>query len=64
MRPPPVYYYPAPAYVVFDEDNSGWSPPPANVLTFVEQRHPGWSYLRIFADDGVYVFRRVGRTGG
>jgi hypothetical protein len=59
-----TYPNPAPAYVVFDEDNSGWSPPPANVLTFVEQRHPGWSYLRIFADDGVYVFRRVGRTGG
>ena len=55
---------PGPAYVVFDEDNSGWSPPPANVLAFVEQRHPGWSYLRIFADDGVYVFRRAGRTGG
>jgi uncharacterized membrane protein len=59
-----TYPNPAPAYVVFDEDNSGWSPPPANALTFVEQRHPGWSYLRIFADDGVYVFRRVGRTGG
>jgi uncharacterized membrane protein len=55
---------PAPQYVVFDNDQSGWSPPPANVLTFVEQRHPGWAYLRIFADDNVYVFRRAGRTGG
>jgi len=55
---------PAPEYVVFDEDNSGWSPPPANVLTFLEQRHPGWAYLRIFSGDGVFVFRRVGRTGG
>ena len=59
-----TYPNPAPAYVVFDEDNSGWSPPPANVLSFIQQRHPGWSYLRIFADDGVYVFRRTGRTGG
>ena len=59
-----IYPNPAPDYVVFDEDNSGWSPPPANVLAFIEQRHPGWSYLRVFADDGVDVFRRVGRTGG
>jgi uncharacterized membrane protein len=55
---------PAPDYVVFDETNSGWSPPPANVLTFIEQRHPGWAYLRVFTDDGVDVFRRAGRTGG
>jgi uncharacterized membrane protein len=59
-----TYPNPAPDYVVFDEDNSGWSPPPANALTFIEQRHPGWSYLRVFADDGVDVFRRAGRTGG
>jgi uncharacterized membrane protein len=59
-----IYPNPAPAYVVFDEDDSGWSPPPANVLTFLEQRHPGWAYQRIFSDDGVSVFRRAGRTGG
>ncbi len=55
---------PAPQYVVFDNTDSGWSPPPANVLTFVEQRHPGFEYLRIFAANDVYVFRRIGRTGG
>ena len=55
---------PAPAYVVFDADNSGWNPPPSNVLAFVEQRHPGFAYQRIFAEDHVYVFRRAGRTGG
>jgi uncharacterized membrane protein len=55
---------PAPDYVVFDETDSGWNPPPANVLAFIEQRHPGWAYLRIFANEGVDVFRRVGRTGG
>ena len=54
---------PAPAYIVFDADNSGY-PPPANVLTFVERRHPGFAYQRIFAHDNVYVFRRAGRTGG
>jgi uncharacterized membrane protein len=55
---------PAPAYVVFDNDDSGWSPAPTNVLTFVEQRHPGWAYQQIFLDNNVYVFRRQGRTGG
>jgi len=59
-----TYPNPAPDYVVFDETNTGWSPPPANALTFLEQRHPGWAYLRIFTDDGVDVFQRVGRTGG
>jgi uncharacterized membrane protein len=55
---------PAPDYVVFDETDSGWNPPPADPLTFIERRHPGWAYLRIFTDDGVDVFRRAGRTGG
>ena len=55
---------PAPQYVVFDDDNSGWTPPPASVLAFVDQRHPGYQYLRIFLDNNVYVFRRDGRTDG
>jgi len=55
---------PAPQYVVWDQDNSGWSPPPANPLTFIEQRHPGFAYQRVFADNDVYVFRRAGRTDG
>jgi hypothetical protein len=49
---------------VFDADNSGWNPPPSNVLAFVEQRHRGYAYQQIFVDDHVYVFRRAGRTGG
>ncbi len=49
---------PAPQYIVFDQSNSGWSPAPANVLTFVEQRHPGVAYQQIFLADQVYVFRR------
>jgi hypothetical protein len=55
---------PPPDYVVFDADNSGWNPPPANILAFVEQRHPGSTYRRIFIDDHVYVFERTGLTGG
>jgi uncharacterized membrane protein len=59
-----TYPNPAPGYVVFDDTNSGWNPSPANPLTFIEQRHPGWAYLRVFADNGVQVYRRDGRTGG
>jgi len=54
---------PVPAYVVLDADDGG-SPPPPGMLAFVERSHPGSAYQRIFARDDVYVFRRVGRTGG
>ena len=55
---------PAPAYVVYDADNTFSAQPPANVLAFVEQRHRGYAYRQIFVDDNVYVFRRAGPTGG
>ena len=55
---------PAPQYIVFDNDDSGWNPAPANVLAFVDQRHLGYEYQRIFLDNNVYVFRRYGRTDG
>ena len=51
---------PAPQYIVFDELDSGWSPPPSNPLTFVEQRHPGATYRQVYENNFVYVFRRVG----
>lgn len=52
---------PAPDYVVWDNDNSGWSPAPTNPLTFIEQRHNGVRYRQIYADSqGFYVFERVG----
>ncbi len=54
---------PAPRYVVFDELDSGWNPPPSDPLTFVEQRHPGVTYRLIYENDFVYVFRRAGQTG-
>ncbi len=54
---------PAPRYIVFDSTNSGWSPEPADPLTFVEQRHPGASYQQIFVDNGVYVFRQISKRG-
>ena len=51
---------PATRYVVFDTHSTDWQPPPKNVLAFVDQRFPGASYRQIFADGGVYVFRRTG----
>ena len=50
---------PAPRYIVFDATDSGWSPAPADPLAFVEARHPGTRYQPVFADNGVYVFRRI-----
>ena len=51
---------PAPRYIVFDELDSGWNPPPSNPLRFVDQRHPGATYRQIYENDFVYVFRRAG----
>jgi uncharacterized membrane protein len=55
---------PAPAWIVFDESDSGWSPAPSNPLAFVEQRHGGAAYRQVFVDNDVYVFRRVSGTFG
>jgi uncharacterized membrane protein len=53
-----------PAYIVFDTADSGWSPAPTDVPAFVAQRHPGYRYRLVFQVSGVYVFRRIARTGG
>jgi uncharacterized membrane protein len=50
---------PAPQYIVFDDTDSGWSPPPSDPLAFVQGRHPGTRYRSIFSDNGVYVFRQI-----
>ncbi len=55
---------PAPRWIVFDESDSGWSPPPASPLAFVEQRHGGVAYRQVFVDNEVYVFQRTGGTSG
>ncbi len=51
---------PATPYVVFDTASTDWQPPPARVLPFVERLNHGVRYRQIYADDGVYVFRRSG----
>jgi uncharacterized membrane protein len=46
-------------YIVFDGPNSGYSPPITNVPAFIGDLFPSHAYQQIFADDGVYVFRRT-----
>ncbi|HEY7433430.1 MAG TPA: DUF2079 domain-containing protein [Streptosporangiaceae bacterium] len=53
-----------PRYVVFDQTNSGYSPAPTDVVSFIDQQHTGYSYRQVFADDGVYVLRLTPLTGG
>jgi predicted membrane protein DUF2079 len=55
---------PPPSYVVFDEANSGWTPPPPDPLVLIEQQNPGAGYRQIFVENDVYVFRRTAATGG
>jgi uncharacterized membrane protein len=45
-------------YVVFDNDDSGYSAPITNVPAFIEMLYPHDGYVQVFDRDGVYVFRR------
>ena len=45
-------------YVVFDNDDTGYSTPIANVPAFIAMLYPNDGYGLIFQRDGVYVFRR------
>jgi uncharacterized membrane protein len=45
-------------YLVFDGDNSGYSPVPDNVPAFIAHLYPTAGYQQIFDRDDVYVFRR------
>jgi uncharacterized membrane protein len=47
-------------YVVFDNDDSGYSAPITNVAAFIEMLYPHDGYVQVFQRDGVYVFRRGG----
>jgi uncharacterized membrane protein len=49
---------PVTQYVVFDGQDSGYSPAVTNVPAFIKQLYPGDGYVQVFARDGVYVFRR------
>jgi uncharacterized membrane protein len=45
-------------YVVFDNDDSGYNNPIANVPAFIAVLYPHAGYVQVFERDGVYVFRR------
>jgi uncharacterized membrane protein len=45
-------------YIVFDNDDSGYSSPVTNVPAFIASLYPGAGYVQVFQRDGVYVFRR------
>jgi hypothetical protein len=49
---------PKTTYVVFDGQDSGYSPAPSDVPAFVQQLFPGDGYRAVFSDDDVYVFKR------
>jgi len=55
---------PAPRYIVFDADNSGYAQPPADVPAFVNSRYPGVTYRLTYKSDGVYVFLRTAGGNG
>jgi len=45
-------------YVVFDNDDSGYSAPINNVPAFIAMLYPDDGYVQVFERDDVYVFRR------
>jgi uncharacterized membrane protein len=50
---------PLTAYIVFDGQDSGYSPAPTSVPAFIEQQlYRNDGYREIFEDDDVYVFER------
>jgi hypothetical protein len=50
---------PATQYIVFDGQQSGYSPAPSDVPAFIKELFPKTAYVQVFVDDQVYVFRRA-----
>ena len=49
---------PVTQYIVFDGQDSGYSPAITDVPQFIASTHPGDGYVMVFERDDVYVFRR------
>ncbi len=49
---------PAAQYIVFDNTRSINNPQPGNMYQWIEHRHQGVRYRKIYSRDDVYVFRR------
>jgi hypothetical protein len=47
-------------YIVFDGQDSDYSPPISNVPSFIASLYPDHMYTQIFSDGPVYVFKRTG----
>jgi len=50
---------PTTQYIVFDAQDSGYTPAISNVPAFIAQIYPGRTYAKIFQSGDVYVFRRT-----
>jgi uncharacterized membrane protein len=50
---------PVTQYIVFDGDDSGYSPAVTNVPAFIEQMYPGDGYVKVFERDDVYVYQHL-----
>jgi hypothetical protein len=48
---------------VFDNPDSGHSPPITNVPAFIAGLYPAQHYTEVYSADDVYVFRRLTRPG-
>jgi uncharacterized membrane protein len=46
-------------YIVFDGENSGYSPVPKNIPAFIAGLYPSAGYHQVFERSDVYVFRRA-----
>jgi hypothetical protein len=49
---------PVTQYIVFDGDDSGYSPPQTDVPQFIADQYPQDGYVKVFDRDDVYVYRR------
>jgi uncharacterized membrane protein len=49
---------PVTQYIVFDGDDSGYSPPQTDVPQFIADQYPQDGYVQVFDRDDVYVYRR------
>jgi len=50
---------PATQYIIFDGQQSAYSPAPSDIPAYIRELYPKTTYVQVFLDDQVYVFRRA-----
>ena len=50
---------PATQYIIFDGPQSAYSPAPSDIPAYIRELYPKTTYVQVFLDDQVYVFRRA-----